>query len=144
MSDTATPTAPKSRKTAAPKRVVPLGTEIDAIWQLREDKRAAEVAVKALEKQIEAAEEALLERLDKEGMPKGSGRFATVSIGESLNGNIENWPDFTAYLQKTGNFQLIQKRISDPAYRELLGMGQPIPGVKPFTKRKVNIRTIPQ
>lgn len=132
---------PKTRKPSA--RVIPLGNEIDAIWQLRETKREADAVVKGIEAQIKLAETALLARMDKEGMPKGSGKFATVSVGESINGTIEKWDDFTAYLAKSGNFQLIQHRVSDLAYREMLGMGHSIPGVKPFTKRSVNIRTIP-
>jgi hypothetical protein len=131
-------------KRAASKRVIPLGNEIDAIWKLREDKRAMDTAVKAVEKEIESLEAALLERLDNEGLDKASGKMGTISIGESLNGTIEDWDAFTAYLAKSKNFQLIQKRISDPAYRELLGMGKPIPGVKPFTKRKLNLRSIAQ
>ena len=138
MQDLATPPV----KRAASKRVVPLGNEIDNIWQLRDNKRQADLVVKAIEKDIEAAEIALLERLDKEGLDKASGKLGTISIGESLNGTIEDWDAFTAYLAKSKNFQLIQKRISDPAYRELLGMGKPIPGVKPFTKRKLNLRSI--
>lgn len=121
---------------------MPLGTEIDALWQLREDKRAADAIVKAIEKDIEAKEEALLARLDKEGLDQAKGKQGSLSIGESLNGTIEDMGALVQWMAKTENYQLVQKRVSDPAYRELLGMG-PVPGVKPFTKRKLNLRSIP-
>lgn len=124
------------------KRALPLGSMIDNLWQLREDKRKSETATKLIEKDIEAAETELLERLDKEGMDKATGRLGTISIGEALVGTIEDWDAFTAFLAKTKNFQLVQRRISDVAYRELLGMGKPVPGIKPFTKRKLNLRSV--
>ena len=115
---------------------------IDSLWAKREAKRVADAAVKVIEKEIEADETELLERLDKEGMEKATGKLGTISIGEAVTGNVEDWDAFTTYLARSGNFQLIQKRISDPAYRELLGMGKPIPGLKPFTKRKLNLRSV--
>lgn len=124
------------------KRALPLGSMIDNLWQLREDKRKSEAATKLIEKDIEAAETELLERLDKEGMDKATGRLGTISVGEALVGTIEDWDAFTAFVAKTKNFQLIQRRISDVAYRELLGMGKPVPGIKPFTKRKLNLRSV--
>ena len=124
------------------KRALPLGSMIDNLWQLREDKRKSEAATKLIEKDIEAAETELLERLDKEGMDKATGKLGTISVGEALVGTIEDWDAFTAFLAKTKNFQLVQRRISDVAYRELLGMGKPVPGIKPFTKRKLNLRSV--
>lgn len=124
------------------KRALPLGSMIDNLWQLREDKRKSEAATKLIEKDIEVAETELLERLDKEGMDKATGKLGTISVGEALVGTIEDWDAFTAFLAKTKNFQLVQRRISDVAYRELLGMGKPVPGIKPFTKRKLNLRSV--
>ena len=124
------------------KRALPLGSMIDNLWQLREDKRKSEAATKLIEKDIEAAETELLERLDKEGMDKATGKLGTISVGEALVGTIEDWDAFTAFVAKSKNFQLIQRRISDVAYRELLGMGKPVPGIKPFTKRKLNLRSV--
>lgn len=133
----------KSARTKSAKKVAkPLGVEIDELWQLRENKRAADAAVKAIEAEIELAETALLERLDKEGLDQAKGKLGSLSIGESLNGSVEDMGELIQWMAKTQNYQLVQKRVSDPAYRELLGMG-PVPGIKPFTKRKLNLRTIP-
>ena len=139
MTVTAERTTPAKK---ASKRVIPLGTMIDSLWQLRENKRIAEAATKLIEKDIEAAETELLERLDKEGMDKATGKLGTISVGEALVGTIEDWDAFTAFIAKSKNFQLVQRRISDVAYRELLGMGKPVPGIKPFTKRKLNLRSV--
>ena len=124
------------------KRVRPLGAEIDSLWALREKKRTAEEAVKKIEGDIATLELELLTRLDAEGLDKASGQRGTVSIGETIVGTIEDWDDFTKYVAKTRNFQLLHRRVTDTAYRELLSMGRSVPGIKPFTKRKINLRTI--
>jgi hypothetical protein len=41
-----------------------------------------------------------------------------------------------------GYFHLLQKRVSEPAYRELLEKGKKVPGVQPFTARKLNLRSL--
>jgi len=119
-----------------------LGGEIDRLWALREKKRAAESVVNDIEGEINTLEAALIIRLDGEGLDKASGQRGTVSIGESINGTIEDWDLFTKFVARTKNFQLLHRRVTDTAYRELLSMGRPVPGLKPFTKRKLNLRTI--
>ena len=121
-----------------------IGFEIDQLWALREKKRTAEAAVKVIEGDIDTLETALLARLDAQELDKASGQRATVSVGESINGTIEDWDLFTKFISKTKNFQLLHRRVTDTAYRELLAMGRSVPGIKPFTKRKLNLRTIPE
>jgi hypothetical protein len=119
-----------------------VGTAIDDLWKLREEKRKAELLVTEIEAKIEALQEVLMEELGKAGLDKATGKQASVSISSGVVANVEDWTVFWAYVAKTKNFQLIQKRVSDTAYRELLDMGRTIPGVSPFTKRRLNLRTL--
>lgn len=119
-----------------------VGSSIDELWALREKKREAELVVKEYEAKIEALQEVLIEELTKQGLDKASGKSASVSIGASVVANVEDWEALWAYISKTKNFQLIQKRVSDGAYRELLEMGRKIPGVSPFNKVRLNLRTL--
>ena len=128
---------------AAPKsRVVPLGTLIDGVWEQRESKRRLEAEIKLIEANIASAELALIERLDKEGVDSSRGKSATASISTTISASIDDWDTFTAYVAKTKQFHLLQKRVSDPAARELFETKGSVPGLSPFTKRKVNIRTL--
>lgn len=124
------------------KRPTPLGKMIDTIWALREKKRALNTQLEAVEAEIATQEQALLERMDHEGVDKSTGKCASVSVAEHVIGNITDWDEFIKFVKKTGYFHLFQRRITDTACRELWEARKTIPGVEPFTKRKINIRTL--
>jgi len=122
----------------APKLTI--GQKIDSVFDLREKKRALDAQVKELEGQIKTFESELMEDMAAQGVDKMSGTKATVSITTSTVANVEDWNDFLAYVYKMKYGHLLQRRVSDPAYRELLGQGKKIPGVSPFTQERLNIR----
>lgn len=119
-----------------------LGSTIDQAYALREKKREAEKVVKAIEEEITALNEVLFERLDAAETSKGEGKLASVSISNSIVANVTDWEALWPYIAKNKHFHLVQKRLSDPAVRELWGMNKTIPGVEPFTKRTLNLRTL--
>ena len=119
-----------------------IGGITDSMWKLREDKRKLEEEIKIIEEQYRSLEEQLMTKLDAEGTEKGSGKHATVSISSSVVGNVTDWDALNAYIKKTGYFHLYQRRVSDPAIRELFESKGSVPGVEPFTKRKLNIRSV--
>lgn len=121
-----------------------LGGSIDEFWRLRESKRTAEAAVKVIDDQIAAQETLLFERLEKDGLRKADGKNASVSITEAVVANVTDWDSFYAYVGKHKHFHLLQKRVSDPAWRELMekSKGKGVPGTEPFTKKKLNLRSL--
>lgn len=119
-----------------------LGSAIDKAHQLREKKREAEKVVKDIEAEIEANNEILFERLDAQDLKKGEGKLASVSITSTVVANVEDWPTFWAWIAKNKHFHMVQKRASDPAVREIWESGKTIPGVTPFTKRTLNLRSL--
>lgn len=120
----------------------PIGTVIDKLESLREDKRQLETRVKAIEEEFKELEEQLMARLDAEGMDKATGKKASVSISKSVSGNIADWESFTKFVKKTGHFHLLQRRLSDPAIRELLESKGSVPGIETYTKRRLNLRSL--
>lgn len=134
-----------ARKSASPNptsRAPSVGASIDQLWALRESKRELEAKIKVLDDAIKADEEALMDRLEKEGLEKATGTKAGVSISKNVVANVEDWDKFWGFISKTKNYQLVQRRVSDPAYRELMEMGTKIPGVLPFTKTRLNVRSL--
>jgi len=119
-----------------------IGSLSDSLWQLREEKRALDEQVAIIEGKIAAMSEQLMQKLDSEGTEKGAGKHCTVSITSNVVGNVTDWDALNAYIKKTGYFHLYQRRLSDPAIRELFETKGSVPGVEPFTKRKLNIRSI--
>jgi hypothetical protein len=125
-------------KTPAPT----MGTLIDGIWSLRESKRALEVQIKEIEEKISANEEALLGRMDKEGVDKSTGKKASVSVVESIVPVTKDWEEFIAFVIKNKYGHLVERRPAVLACRELFEQKGNIPGLEAFRKRKINIRTL--
>jgi len=127
-----------SGKTA--KKPASLGVQIDALFNLREKLREIQAKEKEQLELIAAAEIVLMETMGREGVDKSTGKLASVSISETVTGNVVDWDSFGAYVLKNKYLHLLQRRVSDPAIRELFETKGKVPGVEPFTKRKLNLR----
>jgi hypothetical protein len=128
----------------ATKKPETMGSMIDGIWALREKKRALNAQVETVEKEIAEKEEALIERMDKEGIDKSTGKLASVGVSEVTAFNIKDFDAVFAWAVKNKAQHVFQRRVSDVACREVFEMGKAIPGLEPFKKRKLNIRTLSQ
>lgn len=135
------PVKEKAPATKTPVRAVPIGADVDALIELRDKKRKLEASIKDIEGQASLIEERLMESMDKNGVDKATGKLGTVSITSNVVANVEDWDLFYPYIAKNKFWHLLQKRVSDPAYRELLEAGKKVPGVQPFTKKKLNLRS---
>lgn len=141
--------APTKRSTKAPAPVIlTLGAAADKLWQLREDKRELDKQVKAIETEIAALTETTFGLLDAQDTRKGEGKKASIGINYAVVANTVDWQAFMAFVvagkrgDKMAYTHLIQKRVSDPAFRELRALGLVIPGLEDFTKRSLSITTL--
>ena len=131
--------ATKSKPTAKPATT---GAIIDKLWAAREEKRRLEQEVKEIGSKIEDIETDLMERLGKEGLEKATGSKASVSISSVVTADVQDWDAFYPYIAKNKFWHLLQRRPSDPGVRELWDAGKKVPGVVPFTKKKLNLRSL--
>lgn len=122
-------------------KVPTLGSMIDKLEAIRERKRQLAEQMKALEAEFDDMEAQVIQRLQLEETDKASGKKATVSISEEVVPTITDFDALCKYVKKTGYFHLFQRRISAPAFRELAEK-KPVPGLEPFTKIKLNLRSI--
>lgn len=119
-----------------------IGAKIDMLHALREQKRALEGQIKQLSEQMAVLESDLIDQMDEEGVSKSTGKTATVSITTSVKPSVEDWDAFYAYIHRYKYYHLLERRPSVTGCRELLETKGKIPGVIPFTQRKLNIRSI--
>lgn len=119
-------------------RTPSLGSLIDKLDVLREKRRALSEQDKKLETEFKEVEEVVKQRLAAEGMDKATGKKATVSLSKVVVANIVDFDALCAFVKKTGHFHLFQRRISDPAFRELAEK-KPVPGLEAFTKINLNL-----
>lgn len=131
--------ATKTKTSPAP-ATPSIGALADQMYSVREKKRVLDAQVKDLEGQYADLESQLMEAMDAQGTDKAAGVLATVSITTNTVANVEDWDSFLLYIYKNKYGHLLQRRVSDPAYRELLDAGKKVPGVAPFNKRKLNLR----
>lgn len=118
-----------------------IGAKIDLRQKLKADKEAAAAVVEAIEEHITSVETALLAQLDKEETTNGGGKLATVSITEAIVPNVTDWDSFYKYIARMKYYHLLERRPSVTGCRELFETKGAIPGVMPFTKRKLNFTT---
>lgn len=119
-----------------------VGVKIDALHALREEKRQLEELLKAKAQEISLAENDLIEQMDQQNITKSTGSKATVSISTSVKPSVEDWDAFYAYIHKNKYYHLLERRPSVTGCRELFDHKGAIPGVVPFTQRKLNIRSV--
>jgi predicted transcriptional regulator len=105
--------------------------------QLRE-LQEQEKALKSTKNELEAR---IVTNLENQGIEQVANDKATVSIKKEIVPTVENWDAFQAYIAETGMFELMQKRASATAYRELQQMGQEVPGVRATELTRVNFRS---
>ena len=118
------------------------GTMIDALFKLREQKRAHEEAIKQLGEKMSAIETDMLKQLDAEGITKATGKAATVSVSEQIRPNVTDWDLYYAFIHKNKYYHLLERRPSVSGCQELFETKGVIPGVVPFTKRSINMRAL--
>ena len=126
----------------AAKMVPTIGNMIDGVHALREEKRDLEAQIKTIEARYTALEEQIMERFEEQGIDASRGTAASCSISTSVVGNPTDWEAFCAFVKKKNYFHLFQRRMSDPALRELWEQNVTIPGVEKFMKKKLNVRSL--
>jgi hypothetical protein len=115
-------------------RIKPIGEEIDDLWKIREEIRALKDHAVRLQKDYDAAEFRLRERMEREALPKASGRFGNVTQTSSVVPTVKDWDAFYSFIKRHNYFHLLERRPSVSGCRELFEMKSTIPGVEPFTK----------
>lgn len=125
--------------TASP---VVLGTLVDELHALREQKRAKEEELKAIEQEMADKERDLLNRMEREGVSKMSGSAATVSMSESVKPTVEDWNAFYDFIHRHKLYHLLERRPSVLGCRELFESKGAIPGVVPFKQRRLRLTTL--
>ena len=127
-------------------KVIPLGKLIDQLNDARDAKRKHAEQEKVLNATYSEIEQSIMARLAAEGMDKATGKKATASISNVTVANVEDWDKFHAFIKKNNFFHLLQRRVSDPGFRELLeqkgAAAMAKVGVVPFVKQNLNLTTL--
>ena len=132
-------------------KVQTLGSLIDKLYAVREKRRELAEKDKLLAAEVDELQAAILARLEAEGTDKASSKKATVSRSTVTVANVTDWDKFWAFIHKNKFNHMLQRRVSDPAYRELVELAQSDKklakqlegaGVESFIKVNLNLRSL--
>jgi hypothetical protein len=109
-------------------------------FELREAKRALEAQIKVIDAELTINEVELIEAADTAGMTHFRVGKLSIAVSEQVVGNVDDWDQLYDYITTNSAFHLLQRRLGNAAYKEILDSGETVPGVAPFTKRSINLR----
>lgn len=118
-----------------------LGQLIEHREQLRDQKRALSAELKDIDALLDTNEGEVLGALDTAGLEHAKINGVSVSISEQTMPSVEDWDKLYGFIKDNDAFYMLQRRVSTGPYREMLTMGEEVPGVQPYTQRKVNMRS---
>jgi len=127
----------------------PVLTPVRTIDELIDRKKSIKTQMEKLNSELKGLREQendidleLLKKLDTEGLKKTANEVASVSIKEETVPDVHDWDALYEHIKQTGDFSLIQRRVSSTAYRELLKLGENVPGLQPREIRRINFRSL--
>ena len=77
----------------------------------------------------------------KQGLTQTGNDVCTISLKTETVPTVEDWDVLHQHISDTGRFELLQKRMTATAYRELIAMEPSVPGVRSTELTKVNFRS---
>lgn len=117
-----------------------IGTLIDGLYALRSRRLELTKEVENMKSQETTMRQQIIMELDNIGLAKASGTEATVGITMSIQPEIEDWDAVHKYIRENDRFDLLQKRISVVAWRDLINEeGTLVPGTLVTEVRDISL-----
>lgn len=114
---------------------------LQSLCELQRAKKDLASQTKDIEKQITIVERLLMDAMDADGVTEaGNSQIGKAALSESVYPQVESWDMFGDFILTNRYIHLLERRPAVLAYRELLGLGRAVPGVLPFTKRKITFK----
>jgi len=111
------------------------------LFEIRSAKAALEAERKKLGEEEDGLSAELLRQMDKQGSTRVSTSLGTAIRTVTTLPVVDSWDDFYSWIKENDAFHLLQRRVSSPAYREIVDGGEAIPGVRSYEDVKVNLRS---
>lgn len=109
-----------------------LGARADLYALVRETRLGGQRAVDDMKaRESEIYNSMLSELMETSGDTGASGQSYRVQLVEKPSLTVKDWPALHDWIAQHRAFELLQKRLAEPAARELLDSGTALPGVEP-------------
>jgi hypothetical protein len=121
-------------------QLMKIGDRIEELHRIRELIRENEKQVKELKEEFDRKQWELMQQMEDAGLDQAKSNSATVFVSKDTVPTVKDWDSLTDYIAENEAYYLFQRRISASAWKEMVEMGQEIPGVEPYEKPKLNMR----
>tara|TARA_R110002096_G_C14342583_1_gene702332 strand:+ start:28 stop:405 length:378 start_codon:yes stop_codon:yes gene_type:complete len=114
---------------------------LDDLYSIRTEVKSLQEQENELKRSQRELEATLMTKLDQQGVDRVGNDVCTVSLKKEIVPTVEDWEAVQRHVRDTGQFELLQKRMSAVAYRELRSMNLDVPGVKATELTRINFRS---
>lgn len=119
-----------------------LGACADRLYQLRAQRLSVQKQVDELWAEEKALKSHIIDTLPKSEASGVAGKLARVTVVTKDIPQVKDWDTFYKYVKKTGQFDLLQRRLTDTAVKERWEAGKEIPGVEHFKAVTVSLNKV--
>ena len=114
---------------------------ISKLGDFRTEKKRLEYEAREIGKHVTAMEYEIMDVMDDQQIIESKNTSGQkVTLGEAVYPQVDDWDAFHSWILENHYLHFLEKRPAVLAYREALGLGIAVPGVLPFTKRKITFR----
>tara|TARA_R110001606_G_scaffold1452_1_gene5442 strand:- start:198 stop:578 length:381 start_codon:yes stop_codon:yes gene_type:complete len=108
---------------------------------IRDQLKVVQAEEKDLNGQKRELEYEIAIKMQEQGLEKVSNDLCTISVKAEMVPSVQDWDAVHQHIIDTNQFELLQKRMSATAWRELAKMGMEVPGVVGTELTRVNYRS---
>lgn len=119
-----------------------MGACADHLYNLRQKRLEMQKEVDKLTAEESALKEHIINTLPKSEASGVAGKVARVSVVTKQIPQVKDWDAFYKHVKKTGQFDLLQRRLTDAAVKERWENGKEIPGVEHFNAVTVSLNKL--
>jgi hypothetical protein len=119
-----------------------MGACADRLYLLREQRLAKQREAEAIELEEKALKEHIILTLPKSEASGVAGKVARVTVITKVVPQVKDWDVFYKHVKKTGQFDLLQRRLTDSAIKERWENGKEVPGVEHFNALIVSLNKV--
>lgn len=113
---------------------------IDEYVAVKNEREALSATVKEKTEKLGRLESDIMSLMSHAGITHAASDKASLSMKLSKHPAIKDWKTFYDYVQSTGQFELLHKRLSSTAFRERWEAGEVIPGTEASDVWELTVR----
>lgn len=116
-----------------------IGACADLLYTVRQERLELQKRVEALASKESELREHIIQTLPKSEASGVAGKLARVSVVKKDVPQVKDWDQLWNHVKKTGQFELLQRRVNDSAVKERWDEGKSVPGVEVFKAVTVSL-----